>query len=86
MYIRSGVALKKGLVLSNGTGIIDSDYVEQTFMMISNMTDCLVTIENGERLAQGILEPTVPYDLVETKERPVQKTGRDGGFGSTGTS
>jgi len=86
MYIRSGVALKKGLVLSNGTGIIDSDYVEQTFMMISNMTDCLVTIENGERLAQGILEPTVPYDLIETNERPVQKTDRDGGFGSTGSN
>lgn len=84
MFIRSSVALKKGLVLSNGTGIIDSDYVEQSYIMITNVTDSLVTIENGERLAQCILEPTVSYDLVETKERPAQKTDRDGGFGSTG--
>jgi dUTP pyrophosphatase len=84
MFIRSSVALKKGLVLSNGTGIIDSDYVEPSYIIVTNVTDCLVTIENGERLAQCILEPTISYDLVETKERPAQKTDRDGGFGSTG--
>ena len=39
MYVRSGVALKKGLTLANNVGIIDSDYVEQTFIMMINQSD-----------------------------------------------
>jgi len=85
MYIRSGVALKKGIVLSNGVGIIDSDYVEQSYIMITNVSDSLVTIENGERLAQCLIEKTLQMEITETTERPTQKSERDGGFGSTGT-
>lgn len=84
MYIRSGTALKKGLQLSNGTGIIDSDYVEETYIMVTNVTDSLVTIENGERLAQCLIEKTLQEEIKETKTAPKQKTNRDGGFGSTG--
>ena len=84
MYIRSGVALKKGLSLANGVGIIDSDYVEETFIMLFNGSDSLVTIENGERLAQCMLEPVQQLNLVETTIKPEHKTDRDGGFGSTG--
>lgn len=85
MFIRSSVASKKGLVLSNGTGIIDSDYVDECFILIRNVSDAVVTIEHGERLAQCILEPTKAYDLEVTETRPTQKTDRVGGFGSTGT-
>ena len=84
MFIRSSVALKKGLVMANGTGIIDSDYVEESYMMLQNVTDSLVTIENGERLAQCMLVPVEQHELVETSDRPAQKTSRNGGFGSTG--
>jgi dUTP pyrophosphatase len=84
MYIRSSVALKKGLVMANGTGIIDSDYVEESYIMLQNITDSLVTITNGDRLAQCMLVPVEQHELVETTERPEQKTSRDGGFGSTG--
>jgi dUTP pyrophosphatase len=84
MYIRSSVALKKGLVMANGTGIIDSDYVEESFMMLQNITDSLVTIANGDRLSQCMLVPVEQHELVETTDRPEQKTDRNGGFGSTG--
>lgn len=84
MFIRSSVALKKGLVMANGTGIIDSDYVEESYMMLQNISDSLVTIANGERLAQCMLVPVEQHELVETNDRPEQKTDRDGGFGSTG--
>ena len=84
MYVRSGVALKKGLTLANNVGIIDSDYVEQTFIMMTNLTDSLVMIENGERLAQCIIEKTTKIEINETAEPIVSKTDRDGGFGSTG--
>ena len=84
MYIRSSQALKKGLTMANGVGIIDSDYVEESFMMLENISDSLVTIEHGERIAQCLIEKTLQMDIVETKEKPVQKTDRNGGFGSTG--
>jgi len=83
MFIRSSVALKKGLVMANGTGIIDSDYVEESYMMLQNVTDSLVTIENGDRLVQCMLVPVEQHKLVETNDRPTQKTSRNGGFGST---
>lgn len=84
MYIRSSQALKKGLTMANGVGIIDSDYVEESYMMLENISDSLVTITNGERIAQCLIEKTLHMEIVETKEKPVQKTDRDGGFGSTG--
>lgn len=84
MYIRSSQALKKGLTMANGVGIIDSDYVEESFMMLQNVSDSMATIEHGERIAQCLIEKTVQIKIAETKEKPVQKTSRDGGFGSTG--
>tara|TARA_Y100000389_G_scaffold199657_1_gene238475 strand:- start:900 stop:1409 length:510 start_codon:yes stop_codon:yes gene_type:complete len=84
MYVRSSVAVKKGLTLTNGVGIIDSDYVEESYILLHNVSDSLVTIANGERLAQCILEPVKQHKLVEISEAPAQKTDRDGGIGSTG--
>ena len=66
-------------------GIIDADYVEESFMMLENISDSLATISNGERIAQCLIEKTLRMEIVETTERPEQKTDRDGGFGSTGT-
>jgi dUTP pyrophosphatase len=86
IYPRSGTALKKGLVLGNGTGIIDSDYVEELFVMLHNTSDGVAVIEDGERIAQAMLEKILTYDLAEVKTRPFRKTEREGGFGSTGTS
>ena len=84
MFIRSSQALKKGLTMANGVGIIDSDYVEESYMMIENISDSLATISNGERIAQCLIEKITRTKIVETKEKPVQKSDRDGGFGSTG--
>jgi deoxyuridine 5'-triphosphate nucleotidohydrolase len=83
LFIRSGLALKKGLSLSNGTGIIDSDYTLETFIMLQNNTDSLVKITNGDRIAQGMLEKVVQLKIAETT-KPMELTERDGGFGSTG--
>ena len=84
MYIRSGTALKKGLTMVNGVGIIDSDYVEQSFMILENISESLVTIAHGERIAQCLIEKTLRMEITETDVKPEQKTTRDGGFGSTG--
>ena len=83
LFIRSGLALKKGLSLSNGTGIIDSDYTLETFIMLQNNTDSLVKITNGDRIAQGLVEKIIQQKFTETT-KPMELTERDGGFGSTG--
>lgn len=84
VYVRSSVALKKGLVLVNSVGIVDSDYVDETYLLMHNISDSLVVVESGERLAQCALEPVLPYDVAEINEPPAQKTDRTGGLGSTG--
>ena len=85
-YARSSMANKYGLTLANGVGIIDSDYVEQTYISLYNMGDTPITIYHGDRLAQAMLEKTLTYTLEEAKYRPSQKTERDGGIGSTGVN
>tara|TARA_R110000824_G_scaffold55277_2_gene152442 strand:- start:1277 stop:1807 length:531 start_codon:yes stop_codon:yes gene_type:complete len=84
LHTRSSISLKKGLIMPNGEGIIDSDYYHQTFVMLYNASADEVLIKNGERIAQGELVKTLTYIIEETKDVPEQKTNRVGGFGSTG--
>lgn len=84
--IRSGVALKLGLTLANGTGIIDSDYIEEVGVMLFNTGDTPVYIYHGERIAQGKLVKVVRAQLEETTEELTPKSERAGGFGSTGVA
>jgi len=83
LHTRSSLSLKKGLVMPNGEGIIDSDYYHQTFVMLMNSSADTVIIKNGERIAQGELVPTEYYGIKEIQHKPEQTTERIGGFGST---
>lgn len=84
LYIRSSMALKFGIGLANDVGIIDSDYVDPTYMMLINEGDTPILIYHDDRICQGMLEKTIKYTLEETTEKPGKKTDRDGGLGSTG--
>ena len=86
IYIRSSMALKSGLILANGTAVIDSDYVDPTYVMIYNTSDTPFTLYHGDRIAQAELRELKSYALTERKTAPEQKTERDGGIGSTGTN
>lgn len=81
---RSGLSLKEGLNLANGQALIDSDYVEETFILIQNNSDLRVEIKHGDRIAQAALARVEPTTIVELTQRPAQKTTRAGGMGSTG--
>ena len=85
LHSRSGLAFKQGVYLTNCEGIIDSDYVDPIFAMVTNISDVPVKIYNGDRICQGELVRCEKYTLNESDEAPTQKTDRDGGFGSTGT-
>lgn len=76
LAIRSSIALKRGLSLANGVGIIDADYPDEIKAMLHNHTDTPAVIEKGERIAQLV---AVPYARIY----PVKSEERTGGFGST---
>lgn len=84
LFDRSSNPRKKGLVLSNSVGVIDSDYYNnpdnegQIFGQFTNITSQTVTINKGERIMQGVFMPFLVADNDNA-------TGdRKGGFGSTG--
>ena len=80
---RSSTGTKKGLMLQNTVGVLDSDYRGECFLFFRNMKDTPVEIEDGERIAQVIV---IPYPTLEYEEvAELQDTERGaGGFGSTG--
>ena len=86
IHARSGLALKAGLIMANSEGVIDSDYTEETKIIVLNVSSIPIKINHGDRIAQAEMVPVLPYDLVPTTETISQKTSRAGGFGSTGIS
>lgn len=84
-YVRSSIGMKKGLILANITGIIDSDYYSNPDndgnigFMLRNLTDEDVILKSGERVIQGIFTKYLSCD----NDSP-QNEDRLGGVGSTG--
>ena len=84
---RSGLGHKKGLVLGNGTGVIDADYKEQCFISVWNRnpdsSEQIITINPGERIAQMVFLPIIrpEFNIVDSFSN---ESERKGGFGSTG--
>ena len=86
LYPRSGLSLKTGLHLANCVGIVDDDYVDPTFAIITNDSVVPAYISHGERICQGeivINPPRTSFNIVDVA--PKQKTTRKGGFGHTGS-
>ncbi len=80
---RSGLAIKHGISLANGVGIIDSDYRGEIAVGLVNLSKTSYTVAPGERIAQLLIMPVETPDIVVVDE--IGETVRgDGGFGSTG--
>lgn len=86
IHARSGTSLKQGLVLVNAEGVIDADYIQETFVLLTNISENGVTINSGDRIAQAELVKKEEYAIMETTTKPYMKTTRAGGMGSTGVS
>ena len=84
LYVRSSIGIKKGLVLSNGTGIIDSSYFNNPSndgnigVSLYNSSDKVVELKQGERIVQGIF---MKY-LIATDDNVIHQE-RLGGIGSS---
>jgi len=84
IVVRSSTPFKKGLVLINGAGIIDQDYCgedDEIRIQVYNFIDKDVTVERGERIAQGIFVKVARGEWQEVEK--MEKKSR-GGFGTTG--
>jgi len=82
---RSSLPKKKGLVCPHSIGVIDCDYhggEDEIFVQVQNVTDKPVTIERGERIAQGMFVKLEKADWQEVENNNAKTRG---GFGSTGT-
>lgn len=86
LHARSGLSLKKGLVLANAEGVIDVDYQKEIFVMLTNISEVPASISVGERIAQAEVVRQCPAYFELVKEQPKPYSERDGGFGSTGHS
>ena len=83
VFARSGLGIKHGIALSNGVGVIDSDYRGELQVGLTNLSDTPYTIHPGGRIAQLVVTPVI-LPQVEIVEE-LEDTGRGtGGFGSTG--
>lgn len=83
LFARSGLAVKHGLALSNGVGVIDSDYRGEIKVGLVNLSQQAYTIEPDERIAQLVVMPVTPFTALESDV--LDDTARGvGGFGSTG--
>ena len=80
---RSGLGHKKGLVLGNLVGLIDSDYQGQVFISCWNRGSKHIDIEPGMRIAQMVFLPVeqVNFNVVEDFNESERGSG---GFGHTG--
>lgn len=80
---RSSNPLKRFLILTNGVGVIDSDYYNNEaneghiMFQFTNFGFKDVVIKKGERIGQGIFLPFLKADQDQTAN------ARQGGFGSS---
>ena len=80
---RSGLGHKHGIVLGNGTGLIDADYQGPLMVSLWNRGAEAFTIAPGDRVAQLVLLPVVHAQLQVVASFEETERGQ-GGFGHTG--
>lgn len=84
VFIRSSLAIKHGLMLSNNVGVVDCDYYSNEGndgnigINIVNTSGITVDLKAGDRVTQGVF---VPFGVVNNDTTSKE---RKGGFGSTG--
>lgn len=84
VFARSGLGVKHGIALSNGVGVIDSDYRGEIQVGLTNLSRTPYTISPGDRIAQLSVVPVVQVNPVPVADLDETERG-SGGFGSTGT-
>ena len=82
MFVRSSVGIKDGVVLTNGTGVIDSDYQfgnndGDMMLALLNTSEKLVKYKAGDRICQAVF---MIHGITSNDKASGDRTG---GIGST---
>ena len=80
---RSGLAVKNSIHV--GAGVVDADYRGEVKVLLFNHSDVEFSINEGDRIAQMIIEKYTLTELAEVENLGETERGA-GGFGSTGVS
>jgi len=80
---RSGLGIKKGVSLSNGIGVIDSDYRGEICVGLINHGEEPFEVRRGDRIAQMMFMPVETANFIITDTLDETERGA-GGFGHTG--
>lgn len=82
---KSGLAAQ-GISVVNSPGLIDSDYRDEIKVLLQKTTVGDKKISKGDKIAQMTITKVIDFDfeVVDSVEK-LSKTGRTGGFGSTGS-
>ena len=83
VFARSGLGIKKGVCLSNGVGVIDSDYRGEIGVGLVNLSGEDYTVQPGDRIAQLIIARCEQMEPVKVETLSETERGA-GGFGHTG--
>ena len=83
IFARSGLAIKNGISLANGVGVMDSDYRGEICVGLRNFSAEDYIIKKNERIAQMVIMPVATVSFFEANTLNDTVRG-EGGFGSTG--
>jgi dUTP pyrophosphatase len=84
IFARSSTPLKRGLMIANGVGVVDSDYCgpdDEVKVAVLNITREEVQVFAGDRIAQGLV---LAAPRVAWEESVELRQDSRGGFGATG--
>jgi dUTP pyrophosphatase len=81
---RSGLSSRHGVTMINAPGTIDADYRGEVQVPLINHGPADFVVERGMRIAQMVIVPVPPVDLIEVTELDDTPRGQ-GGFGHTGS-
>jgi dUTP pyrophosphatase len=83
VFARSGLAARYQVALTNGVGVIDSDYRGEIQVLLSNNGAEPFVINHGDRIAQMVFLPVrrAEFEVSEVLDDTLRG---EGGFGSTG--
>ena len=81
---RSGLGIKKGIVLANTIGVIDSDYQGEIKIGLFNRGQSTYIVKPGERICQMMFMPVIKAALNLVQDFSNETSRGQGGFGHSG--
>ena len=78
VFVRSSTGIKNHLVLSNGTGIVDSGYRGAIKLSLHNTGDTKQHIPAGAYITQLVVVPIATNEICEVRELATSERGTNG--------